>query len=156
MELDIFEKRIKILNNREGDILRKKYIEKFINRTKPSYFELIERMEKFEDGYCYRGYLWDYMREPIIVDRKFIQSLSENINRVYVFWDIHSRERIFIKDYWKFGKDSVLELSYKDLMQSEEFLPEDIYIFDCSFDWTIVLTHEDIDGQRYCLKCGDI
>ena len=50
----------------------------------------------------------------------------------------------------------MLELSYKDLMQGEEFLPEDIYIFDCSFDWTIVLTHEDIDGQRYCLKCGDI
>lgn len=58
------------------------------------------------------------------------------------FWDIHSCERILIPDYWKFPKKSCLELNFNDLCSNRKFLPEDIYIFDRSFKWTIVFTHE--------------
>jgi len=69
-------------------------------------------------------------------------------------WDIHTKERIFIKDYWKFKKKAVLKMKANLLFEGEIHLPEDIYIFDDSFNWTIAKTHEDIDGERYCLTMG--
>lgn len=41
-------------------------------------------------------------------------------------------------------------------MSNLTYLPEDIYIFDKSFKWTIILTHEEVEGERYCFKVGDI
>ena len=73
-----------------------------------------------------------------------------------MFWDIHSCERILIKDYWRFEKDAVLQMSMNLLLENEMYLPEDIYIVDKDFSWTMVKTHEDIDGKRYCLVCGNI
>ena len=41
------------------------------------------------------------------------------------------------------------------LLAGCEFLPEDIYICDSTFQWTFVMTHEEIENKRYCLKCGE-
>jgi hypothetical protein len=30
-------------------------------------------------------------------------------------------------------------------------LPEDVYFFDDSLSWTVVLTHEDDGKRRYCV-----
>ena len=61
-----------------------------------------------------------------------------------------------MKDYWKFDKDAVLKMDFEILLDGEEYLPEDIYIFDESMTWTLIKTHEDIDGKCYCLKSGKI
>ncbi len=50
----------------------------------------------------------------------------------------------------------MLELKYRHLLEGKEFLPEDIYIFDSSLTWTLIKTHEEINGKRYCLKTGKI
>lgn len=78
------------------------------------------------------------------------------VTRVFVFWDIHSCERILIEDYWKFDKDSVIEIDFNVLLEGETYLPEDFYIFDKNMTWTLIKTHEDINGHCYCLKSGTI
>lgn len=73
-----------------------------------------------------------------------------------MLWDIHTAERIFIEDYWKFGKNNVLKLEFAELMNNLHYLPDDIYILDENYAWTIALTHEYIDDKRWCLKSGNI
>jgi hypothetical protein len=76
----------------------------------------------------------------------------ENYSMVYVFWDIHTKERIFIENYWKFDKWAVLHLNSQLLFENLEYLLEDIYIFDDSLSWTLILTHEYVNDRRFCLK----
>lgn len=140
----------------EKSNIRKKYIEKFVNTESDVYQEQINALRKYRDGYCYQGYLWDCIIGSTIVDEDFIARAVSANEQVYVFWDIHSSERILIKDYWKFEKDDVLQMSMKLLVENEVFLPEDIYIVDKDITWTLIKTHEDIDGKRYCMKSGNI
>lgn len=156
MEFINFKLSLSILEKDKAIFLRKKYIEKFIDTKSDIYINDVQEKRRFSDGYCYTGYLWDCIEKPIIIDDNYLKSIINDIGDVYVFWDIHSCERIFIEDYWKFDKDDVLELDYKKLVEGECYLPEDIYIFDKTMSWTLIKTHEDIDGQRYCLKSGDI
>lgn len=140
----------------EKSEIRNKYIAKFVNIKSSTYQERIKKKSRYIDGYCYQAYLWDCIDSATIVDEEYIDQFIKNDEQVYVFWDIHSCERIFIKDYWKFEKDAVLQMSMKLLLENERFLPEDIYIVDKNFTWTLIKTHEDIDGKRYCLKSGNI
>ena len=39
---------------------------------------------------------------------------------------------------------------------SMQEVPQDIYIFDKNMTWTLIKTHEDINGHCYCLKSGTI
>ena len=156
MDLKTFKTQLQILNETERREFRKKYIEKFINTHHESYQKQIQSKRKFLDGYCYLGYLWDYVKNPSIIDMEYIEKIAKNIDGVYVFWDIHSCERIFVQNYWKFDKDAILYLKFETLLYGQDFLPEDIYIFDESMTWTLIKTHEDIDGKRYCLKSGEI
>lgn len=156
MDFKTFNTKLTILNKTERSKLRDRYIKKFINVNHELYQEQIQSKKNCLDGYCYGGYLWDYIKDPVIIDKDYIEAVAKNIDKVYVFWDIHSHERIFIKNYWKFDKDAILQLSLKTLLEGENFLPEDIYIFDNTITWTLIKTHEDIDGKCYCLKSGQI
>ncbi len=156
MKFEEFKEQVIILEKKTGNNVRSKYIDRFINKFHPQYGEQIERKYGFVDGYCYLGYLWDYVKEPSIIDQEYLASKKYYLDEVFVFWDIHSSERIWIKDYWKFDKDAVLKLKYSTLLMGEIYLPEDIYIFDYSFSWTLIQTHEELNGKRYCLKCGKI
>lgn len=66
-------------------------------------------------------------------------------------WDIHSCDKILIPNYWKFPKTQVLYTDgWKEIFKND--LPEDIYVFDETFCWSVVYTHEtDEDDKRYCL-----
>ena len=154
MQFELFEKMVEILDEATGDKLRKRYIETFINTDHELYREHIEVRHQFCDGYGYLGYLWDFIKHPVIIEKEYIEAVAENIGEVYVFWDIHSCERIFIKDYWKFGKKAVLKVDLKTLLEGWNYLPEDIYIFDKTMAWTLIKTHEDMDGKCYCLMGG--
>ena len=69
-------------------------------------------------------------------------------------WDIHSAERIFIPNYWKYPKECILyvEMWSEDMYKE---LPEDIYIFDDTFTWSAIYTHEiDLNDAPYCLYIG--
>ena len=156
MDFIRFQEKVEILDKKRGKELRNKYINRFINTDHKIYKEQIQIYHKFIDGYCYLGYLWDCILNPIVIDEAKFEEKARRIGKVYAFWDIHSCERIFIKNYWKFDKDAILNLEMETLMQGEEFLPEDIYIFDDSFAWTLIKTHEDIQGKRFCLQSGRI
>ena len=156
MDFSVFKDRIEILDKKLGDTLRAQYCNKFVNVNEETYQEQITSRHKFIDGYCYLGYLWDYIINPIVIREEDITQKAADLSKIYVFWDIHSCERILIKDYWKFDRDAVLKMNIATLLQGESYLPEDIYIFDESFTWTFIKTHEYIQGKRFCLKAGEI
>lgn len=156
MDLQEFKKLSRVLLPNEADAFRNQYIQTFINTSKEHYHQYIENLQRYSDGICYIGYLWDCLIEPVVIDFPYVKSKSDLLNEVFVFWDNHSQDRIFIEDYWKFGKTSVLALDFNLLLGNLDYLPEDIYIFDNSLKWTLILTHEDVDGKRWCLKSGEI
>jgi len=156
MDFDIFSENISILDSTDGEEMRSRYIKTFVDFDKELYKTNVETKHEFTDGYCYTGYLWDCLISPVVISQEHLEAMQERLGSVYVFWDIHSSERISIEDYWKFGKDSVLKLDMNVLMSGKYHLPEDIYIFDKSFDWTLILTHEYTDSVRFCLKSGSL
>lgn len=156
MNLEKFTQTITFFTKDEAQEVRNKYISKFIDTSKEHYEKYIKNVHQYIDGFCYTGYLWDCLRVPAVVDFAYVQSKADILNEVFVLWDIHTKERIFIDGYWKFGKDSILKMEFKELLSNLEYLPEDIYIFDKSFEWTMILTHEYIDEKRWCLKTGNI
>ena len=84
MKLEDFKSKVKVLRKEEGNGLREKYIEQFINRSGP-FWERIEDVHKFKDGYCYEGYLWDCMKKPILIKESYVELKADNIDKVYVF-----------------------------------------------------------------------
>ena len=66
-------------------------------------------------------------------------------------WDVNSKDYIFIPDYWKYPKEAVLSISVEEFKKIKDTLPEDVYLYDNSFSWSIALTHEYSDeDERYC------
>jgi hypothetical protein len=153
MDLIAFKEKVNIIHKEIADRLRKRYISAFINTEMEHYREYILTLKQCSDGLCYFGYLWDCLRNPIIIGEDdifaFLSNYSDNI---YILWDIHSKDKIWIENYWKFDKNAILELDPQLLLENLEYLPEDIYIFDSSFEWTYVLTHEEEKGVRVCAK----
>ena len=151
MELTDFKKIVKFRKSSEH--LRERYIENFVDTNREYYRKYIKTLKNYKDGNCYEGYLWDTLFKCEIADYKYI---ADNIKEYYsknilVMWDIHSEEKIFIPDYWKFNKDDIIEFPTEILTEAAEYLPEDIYIFDERFERSFILTHEETDNGRYCL-----
>ena len=67
--------------------------------------------------------------------------------------DDHSRDRIPGALLWLYRPYSVIRFHPQALLQSLELLSEDIYVFDSSVSWTLVLTHEN-DGRRRIAQLG--
>lgn len=156
MNFEEFKNRVKILEPLITKEYRKKYIDTFVD-TNCEYYDDIRNLKLFSDGWCYTRYLWDCLKEPCQINWSDIVLYQNCLGSVLVFWDIHSCERILIPDYWKFPKNACLELNFDDLCNNKEFFPEDLYIFDASFKWTIVFTHEtDRKEQPLFLKSGVI
>ena len=152
ISLEEFRRRITAILGEDADEIRSRYIKSFVNTEADHYRERIAQKRRFADGSYYVGYLWDFLKQATpIFEEEAKKKLAQKERLLYVFWDLHSAERILVKDYWKFPKDAVLVLSVSDLIAGMEFLPEDIYIFDDRFDWSIILTHEyTTDQKRWC------
>ena len=82
-------------------------------------------MRQFSDGLRYTGYLWDCMldREPVSC-HYLISQLQALTGPFYVFWDIHSCDRIFIPNYWKYPIDAVLRAAPDEIPDTLQTLPE--------------------------------
>lgn len=140
-----------ILDSTRSDALRCEYIKNFINTASSYYKENIERKTMFSDGLCYTGYLWDCLLKPIIISEHNADQFLQEKRRVFIMWDIHSCERIFISNYWKFPKTKILCAdAWAEIVKND--LPEDVYVFDDTFSWSIIYTHETgVRDDRYCL-----
>ena len=141
-----------VLDLPESDYLRCEYIKTFVDTTSTYYIENIEHRKMFSDGLCYTGYLWECLLSPSVISENKADILLREKQNIFIMWDINSCERIFIPDYWKFPKPNVLYADYwSEAFKTE--LPEDIYVFDETFSWSIIYTHEtNIKERRYCLQ----
>ena len=140
-----------VLDSAKSDDLRRQYIKTFVDTGSSYYIENIEHKKMFSDGQCYIGYLWDCLINPNVVSEYKADQLLQEKRKIFIMWDIHSCERIFIPDYWKFPKSRILYIDdWIETFKSE--LPEDIYLFDDTFGWSIIYTHEtNAEEDRYCL-----
>ena len=140
-----------VLGQSKSDILRNEYISAFVNCDSPHYRKFIEQKRMFTDGMCYVGYLWDCLLNMDVISEYRAKMMLTEKRDVFIMWDIHSCERIFIPDYWKYPKTGVLYAAeWSDSLMSD--LPEDLYLFDETFMWSVIFTHETNDkGRRYCL-----
>ncbi len=140
-----------VLDAARSDKLRYKYIQNFVDTAKDYYIKNIEHKTLFCDGLYYIGYLWDCLKKPKAVSAAEATRILLEKQNIYIMWDIHSCERIFIPNYWKHPKTSVLSVnSWSDSLKSN--LPEDIYLFDDTFRWSIIFTHEtDGENNPFCL-----
>jgi len=152
MELFEFKKNLSITKEVEKHRIREMYCSLFFNISSAEYKTAIEKRHKYSDGLCYNGYMWDYLSAPAQIELDYLSAKVKSLKNIYVLWDLHTCERIFIKNYWKFNKDDILLLDGDTLIKALHLLPEDIYIFDSSYTWTLILTHEYLENQRYCLE----
>jgi len=153
LDFDKFTPLVRIVNGVEAKALRDKFIARFIATDKEWYKVHIAQKHNFSDGWYYTGYLWECLKKFELLRIKQVISELEKIDQlVYVLWDLHSAWQERLKNYWKFPKESVLNLQGKELVQGVRYLPEDIYIFDARYDWTLILTHEDNGKDRICYK----
>ena len=94
MDLDELKRKSVIHDKKSADEIRKRYIETFVNTEKSSYHDQIEKLQKFTDGYCYVGYLWDFLREPEMVcyGCQWIHYWQDAnfCRRIYTFVTVHS------------------------------------------------------------------
>lgn len=142
---------ITILDSTKSDTLRCKYIKNFINTSSLYYKENIERKILFSDGLCYTDYLWDCLLKPTVISECKANQFLQGKRRMFIMWDIHSCERILIPNYWKFPKTKIISTD-AGIESFKHDLPEDVYIFDDTFSWSVIYTHEtDEKEDRYCL-----
>lgn len=151
-----FKQQAIVYPKEDSYLFRNSYISKFVNTNSEHYKKYIESVKEYSDGTCYTGYLWDCLINPVVISIEDVTGKYSFLGNVLVFWDIHTKDRILIDDYWKFGKDTVIEIAFNTLLDNLNYLPEDIYICNRSLDWTLVLTHEDNNGKRICVKSGNI
>ncbi len=155
MELDEFREAVRVLPKGEARDLRRRYIRTFVDTRSKECSDIAEVSARCPAA-TYWSYLWDCLRDPTVIDCRFVDGLADSLREVLVLWDLHPDRRVAVQNYWKFQKDDVLSLDYNLLLRNLRHLPEDIYIFDRSFGWTLVLTHEYVDDERWCLRSGQV
>ena len=155
MELENFKTHMQILNQYQADEYRKRYINKYINTNSKFYIDRIETLTQFSDGLCCTGYLWESLKSPMFIHEEQIETYRSKLKQVLSFWDNNSKDRIYIKDYWKFGKKTMVRVDYNLFLDHAHFFPEDVYLTDETLQWTIVFTHEDdINNRRLIMQVG--
>lgn len=73
---------------------------------------------------------------------------------VCVMADDHSRARVPGASLWPYPPYSVVCFRPAVLLGCPPALPENLYVFDSSISWTLVLTHEDDGKRRICAAVG--
>ncbi len=122
--------------------LRQAYIDRFVNQESPYYQSRIQTRHRYPDGLYYDGYLWDCFRHPqLIPDEEVLEELTRH-DRVYIMWDLHSDKKVWVENYFRFPKEAILVVPGRRVPEFLPLLPDDLYFFDDSLDWTVALTHE--------------
>lgn len=142
---------MRIMEGKKAFECREKFVSCFVDCNSDYYRDNILCGTAFLEKGSYYGYLWEcYLPSEIESEQACLEFLA-TIKSFYVLWDLHpdvSRQ----KEYWKYPKHAVLEMNVQDYMENCAKLPEDIYIFDDSFSWSIALTHEsNLKNERWCL-----
>lgn len=142
---------MKIIVDDKAKQLRSLYINKYIDKEGDYYKNRILKLIECSDGFCYQGYLWDCLNSMQLISEMESEQYIKDFKNILIMWDINSKDYIFIPDYWKYPKEAILSLSAREYERYKHDLPEDIYIFDDTFTWSVILTHETTyEDERYC------
>lgn len=154
MDFDEFSQSLTIILGTKSDEIRASYIEHFVDTTSDYYQKNIAITTSQNGEKYYFGYLWDCLKvSGLISEQQLYEKLRDMQQGLFFLWDLHSSKKILIKDYWKFPLRAVLSIKPDVLIQGMAYLPEDIYIFNSSLTWSLILTHEYFDDdRRWCLE----
>lgn len=122
MELKEFKSHVKIIDRESCDTLRNNYINCFVNTTHPLYVPQIQIKHKFVDGLCYLGYLWDYIKNPIIVEEPFFDEVASKIKTVYAFWGYSFMRKNTDKELLEIRQRNCIEIEFSDFVGRRRFL----------------------------------
>ncbi|MDE6728295.1 MAG: hypothetical protein K2J80_10215 [Oscillospiraceae bacterium] len=149
--------------------LREKFIERFVD-TECEYFQ---RHLPQANEYV-RGFLWDCLKagsKKQVTQERAAEFIKDR-GGVYFMWDHWREGTVFADEYpntvikadgGEVGRLSVeewnaeIEAEKHDCYIEHPQLPSDIYVFDDSFSWYAVFTHEFDDCEslddivRYCI-----
>jgi hypothetical protein len=144
----------RILSQEDSAFWRQAYLNAFVDTAKEYYQRNIASPRQFSDGVHYTGYLWDCLRSPIHITIQRFRLEVVRHPEVYVLADDHSRDRIRGAPLWPYPAYSVARFEPQALLEALDSLPEDIYVFDSSLSWTLILTHEHSRKRRICCAIG--
>jgi hypothetical protein len=143
-----------VLSAAESALWRDAYLKAFVDMSCDYYKWYIARPRQFSDGVHHEGNLWDCLRGAQQITVQRFRSEVARHHEVFVIADDHSRDRVMGPPLWPYAPNSVARFKAPALLQSLGLLPEDIYVFDESVSWTLVLTHEHDHKRRFCLAIG--
>ena len=147
-------RRVDVLQNEEARVLRQAYLDRFVDTRSEFYREHVATRCKYSDGLRYDGYIWDCLKNATPITYAEFCGVVQGLARVVAMADDHSRDKVIGPPLWPYPPYSVVSLSGDLLLQLMPALPEDIYVFDRTVSWTLVLTHEHDGQERICLKVG--
>jgi hypothetical protein len=152
--LDAFAAAVEALPPDDADVVRHRFVAERVDMGKAKAKEHL-RLEARPDGPAYRGYLWDFLAGSEVITEDQIWRRVEAVPHLLAMWDLHSKDRVWTPNHFKFPKGTVLRAGPATLRRGLEYLPEDLYLFDDSCSWAGALTHEWIDDVRFCLWAGE-
>jgi hypothetical protein len=143
-----------ILSPDESTLWRLAYLDAFVDTTSEHFQRYIASPRQFSDGTHYEGYIWECLRSPARISfQRFCLEVVRH-SELLVMADDHSRDRVVGAPLWPYPPNSVTRFEPQKLLESLNVLPEDIYVFDSSVSWTLVLTHEYTPKKRICWAVG--
>jgi len=155
----------KIVPEDEAKILRKKFIQKYVNTETECYTQI----QNIDTKAVVENQTYFYLRDTLLDEKRYVVPykdalcfLSKEKRKVYIMWDISSRlkvgyenedQKLLIKR--QYMCDTVLESSSiyaskmiedsndesKYALYSDRLLPEDVYVFDEKLTFYIAFTH---------------
>lgn len=180
-----------IVDQIKADGLRAKFIKAFVDTSTDYFKNNIENVkatdvqyDTYTCAYLRDTFYWD--TSAVIPFDRAIRMISEK-QRVYTMWDIQKAPIFtdpdipFLHPHYLdvYRSDTVIEWDAAELtalIDNElgdydatdclrNTLPEDIYVFDDSLEWSVIFTHSSVrpieavesvrpHGERLCLSCS--
>lgn len=150
---------MQIIQGKEAAELRELYAEAFLDTHGERYrqYAAIPSM----------GLMWDCL--PVSQGKKSVESEHtclwqiERRTEVYVIWDVYAYgwgmwhpKPEAVPDFY--DTPSVIHMSAEEFLTRFKEFPDDIYVFDDSLAWTVILTHEYYgkNDKRICYYVEEI
>lgn len=134
---------MQIIQGKEAAELRELYAEAFLD-THGERYRRYTAMPSM-------GLMWDCF--PVSQGKKSVESERtclwqiERRTEVYVIWDVYAYGwgmwhplPEFVPEHY--ATSSVMRMSAEEFLAHYKEFPDDIYVFDDSLTWTVILTHE--------------
>lgn len=124
----------RVINEPESMTIRQMYIDTYIDAS-------TNKFKKYNDYLIPARFLWDMRKENLsfstIHNVNVLKQVLLHVNPdVYLMWD-HS-----LGIYGDLARNTIVDIKLKTLLNHLDILPKDLYIFDSSYEWTIMFTHE--------------